>query len=108
MMSFNRTFSNSAGIAAILVTAAILIWLAPSGGGLMAEPKGIAGLPRAAGKSFVTLDAYLEHLKSLGAHDIPHYEKLPDGRYVQNLGRSASRTQTFYTREQLEKKFGFK
>lgn len=107
-MSPIRTFSKTMGIAAGIASATVLIWFAFSGGDLMAEPKGVSGLPRAAGKSFATLDAYLDHLKSLGAHDIPHYEKLPDGRYVQNLGRSASRTQTFYTREQLEKKFGFK
>ena len=45
--------------------------IGPSGMGLAGQS--VAGLPHADSKTFLTLEAYLQHLKSLAPIDVPHY-----------------------------------
>lgn len=69
---------------------------------------GVRGLPSSFGRSFATLDDYLEHLrKYAGTVDQPWYREVRPGVYelVTTL-RPAPPPET-YTREQLMRKFGF-
>lgn len=70
----------------------------------------IAGLPGANGRSFATLDAYLAHLRAYAATiDRPWYREVQPN--VFRLERGNLRTLTpppTFTREQLERKFGFR
>ena len=69
---------------------------------------GVRDLPSSFGRSFATLDEYLEHLRRYaGPIDQPWYRKIgPDAyEYVTSM-RPAPPPQT-YTREELMRKFGF-
>ena len=73
---------------------------------------GVSGLPSSFGRSFATLDEYLEHLRNYaGPIDQPWYREVRPGvyEYVTSLrleGASAARAKT-YTREELMREFGF-
>lgn len=76
----------------------------PSGGGNMT----VAGLPHAQGKTFPNLDAYLAHLRKMGAQDRPYYKEVEPGKYQLMSGRGSNRREPqYFTREQLLKKYGF-
>ena len=65
-------------------------------------------LPHARGKTFLTLDDYLEHLRKKGTMDIPYYELQPDGRYRLITGRGGNRVPpVYFKRSELMAKFGF-
>jgi len=69
---------------------------------------GVQGLPSSFGKSFTTLDDYLEHLRNYaGPIDLPWYRENRPGAYelVTSI-RPAPPAET-YTREQLMRKYGF-
>ena len=73
-----------------------------------AAPGGAVGdLPFADGQSFASLDQYLAHLRKLGASDIPFYEEVEPGVYQVMSGRAGLQPQR-YTREELERRFGFR
>lgn len=80
---------------------------APAKGSVIAGNEPEADLPFASGKSFATLDAYLEHLRELGTTDVPYYLKRADGRFVYIAGRVRPGPNDIYTREQLLERFGF-
>ena len=67
---------------------------------------GVAKLPYAQGRSFATLDAYLAHLKTLSAIDLPWWREISPGVYehVRHMPGAARETAT---REELMKRFGF-
>ena len=73
---------------------------------------GVRGLPSSFGRSFATLDEYLEHLRNYaGPIDQPWYRQVRPGvyEYVTSLRSeegSGSPAKT-YTREQLMRQFGF-
>ena len=69
---------------------------------------GVKGLPSSFGRSFATLDDYLEHLRNhAGTVDQPWYRKIgPDTYELVTSMRPAPPPQTF-TREELMRKFGF-
>jgi hypothetical protein len=64
-------------------------------------------LPYAQGRSFATLEEYLEFLKELGAMDIPYYEEQPDGRFVLVQRLRPGEQPKIFTREELAETFGF-
>ena len=68
------------------------------------------GLPGANGRSFATLDAYLAHLRAYAATiDRPWYREVQPNLF--RLERGNLRTLTpppTFTRDQLERKFGFR
>lgn len=64
--------------------------------------------PHAGGRSFADLDAYLAHLRVLGAQDIPYYHEVSPGRYRLESGRGTrNQPPVLATREELLRKFGF-
>lgn len=73
---------------------------------------GVRGLPSSFGRSFATLDEYLEHLRDYaGPVDQPWYRQVRPGvyEYVTSMrpeGASAAPAKT-YTREELMREFGF-
>ena len=69
---------------------------------------GVKGLPSSFGRSFATLDEYLEHLRRYaGPIDQPWYREVRPGVYeLVTTMRPAPASQT-YTREELMRKFGF-
>ena len=76
-----------------------------------AETAGIAGLPYASGRSFPTLDAYLAYLEKYAAPmDRPWYRQVRPGLYVRETGnmRPAPAAKKLFTREELERSFGFR
>ena len=82
-----------------------LVFLVPVAPGLAGE---VTGLPMAQGKTFATLDAYLEHRRTLGAMDLPWYRLEPDGRYRLMTGRGGRfAPPQYYTRAELARQFGF-
>jgi hypothetical protein len=68
---------------------------------------GVSGLPFSQGQSFATLDAYLAFLKKRGAYDVPWYREVRPGVYELVSRRGPGAQPQTYTREELEKKFGF-
>jgi len=69
---------------------------------------GVRDLPSSFGRSFATLDEYLEHLQRYaGPVDQPWYRQIRPGlyEYVTTI-RPAPEPQTF-TREELMRKYGF-
>jgi hypothetical protein len=69
---------------------------------------GVQGLPSSFGRSFATLDEYLEHLRRYaGPVDQPWYREVRPGvyEYVTSM-RPAPATKT-YTRAELMREFGF-
>lgn len=72
---------------------------------------GIAGLPDAHGRSFRTLDEYLAHLRAVAAPvDRPWYREVRPGVFRLETGnlRAAGVEPRTFTREQLERRFGFR
>lgn len=71
------------------------------------QDRAVEGLPFSQGRSFTSLDEYLAFRRSRGAYDVPWYREIRPGVYelVARLGPGAQ-PQTF-TREELERKFGF-
>ena len=69
---------------------------------------GVSGLPSSFGRSFATLDDYLEHLRRYaGPVDQPWYRKVgPDTYQLMTSMSPAPEPQTF-TREELMRKYGF-
>ena len=69
----------------------------------------IRGLPFARGRSFRTLDEYLAHLEVGGGIDLPWYREIRPGVYRLETGnyRGPEVEQRIFTREELERKFGF-
>lgn len=70
--------------------------------------EGVRGLPSSFGRSFATLDEYLEHLRRYaGPVDQPWYRKTgPDSYEMVTTMQPAPPPQT-YTRQELMRKFGF-
>jgi hypothetical protein len=71
---------------------------------------GVAGLPHARGRTFRSLDAYLAYLRDYAAPmDRPWYREVRPGVYQFETGnlRSDAPART-YTREELERRFGFR
>lgn len=70
--------------------------------------EGVKGLPSSFGKTFGSLDEYLEHLRNYaGPIDQPWYRQVRPGVYeLVTSMRPAPPTKTF-TREQLIREFGF-
>ena len=80
--------------------------IGPSGMGLAGQS--VAGLPHADSKTFLTLEAYLQHLKSLAPIDVPHYLEVSPGLYeLQPQYQAPGQKQPRFTRDELERKFGF-
>ena len=69
---------------------------------------GVQGLPSSFGKSFTTLDQYLEHLRNYaGPIDLPWYREIRPGVYELVTSISPAPAPQTYTREQLMAKYGF-
>lgn len=65
-------------------------------------------LPYANGKVFDTLEAYLEHLESLGPIGVPFYREVSPGRYVnQGSIRLGGQRPPTFSRQELARKYGF-
>lgn len=65
-------------------------------------------LPYANGKVFNNLEAYLEHLESLGPIGVPFYREVSPGRYVnQGSIRLGGQRSPTISRQELAKKYGF-
>ena len=68
----------------------------------------VSGLPMSQGKSFETLDEYLEHRRVLGHQDAPFYTEVEPGVYELWGGRKPPGvTPPRFTRRQLLEQFGF-
>lgn len=77
----------------------------------MAKPEtqaAVAGLPFAQGRTFTSLDDYLEYRKSRGPSDVPWYRQVKPGTYELVSRRGPGAERKLYTREELARKFGFK
>ena len=69
---------------------------------------GVKGLPSSFGRSFATLDEYLEHLRRYaGPIDQPWYREIRPGVYEYVTTMRPPRPAQTYTREELMRKFGF-
>jgi hypothetical protein len=68
----------------------------------------VAGLPFAQGRTFTSLDDYLEFRRSRGTSDVPWYREIKPGTYELISRRGPGAERKFYTREELARKFGFK
>ena len=71
------------------------------------QPPAVANLPFAQGRSFRSLDEYLEFRKARGAHDVPWYREIRPGLYELVSRRGPGAEPQTYTREELARKFGF-
>ena len=68
-----------------------------------------ADLPFGQGLSFATLDDYLAHLQRRGAYDVPWYREVGPGLYERVGGRRGpGQAAERYTRDELERKYGFR
>lgn len=68
----------------------------------------VTNLPYARGRSFGTLDEYLAFRRKGGAMDLPWYREVRPGLYRLETGNlRAPVPERFFTREELERKFGF-
>lgn len=67
----------------------------------------VANLPFAQGRSFASLDEYLEFRKARGAHDVPWYREIRPDLYELVSRRGPGTEAQTYTREELARKFGF-
>ena len=81
--------------------------MAPTPPATPASGAAVGDLPFADGQTFASLDQYLTHLRKLGASDIPYYEEVEPGVYQVMAGRAGLQPQR-YTREELERRFGFR
>ncbi len=69
---------------------------------------GVAGLPSSFGKSFATLDEYLEHLRNYaGPIDLPWHREVRPGVYEYVTSMRPAPAATTSTREQLMREYGF-
>jgi len=69
---------------------------------------GVRGLPSSFGRSFASLDDYLEHLRNYaGPIDQPWYREIRPGVYELVTTISPAPAPRTYTREQLMRQFGF-
>jgi hypothetical protein len=68
--------------------------------------EGIANLPYARGRTFLTLDEYLAHLEAQGAVDLPWWREIRPGVYERVTSKPDARHETA-TREELMRRFGF-
>lgn len=71
------------------------------------EQRTVADLPFAQGRSFASLDDYLEFRKSRGAYDVPWYRQIRPGVYELVSRRGPGAQPQTYTRAELAQKFGF-
>jgi hypothetical protein len=67
----------------------------------------VSGLPFSQGQSFSSLDDYLAFLQKRGAYDVPWYREVRPGVYELVSRRGPGARPQVFTREELEKKFGF-
>jgi hypothetical protein len=67
----------------------------------------VSGLPFSQGHSFASLDEYLAFLRKRGAYDVPWYREVRPGVYELVSRRGPGAQPQIFTREELEKKFGF-
>ena len=68
----------------------------------------VTNLPYARGRSFGTLDEYLAFRRKGGAMDLPWYREVRPGLYRLETGNlRAPVPERYFTREELERKFGF-
>ena len=74
-----------------------------------AEPQEtpVGNLPHARGQTFRTLDEYLAFLRKQGFIDKPWYREIRPGIYELQTSRAPAPERRIFTREELEKKFGF-
>lgn len=69
---------------------------------------GVQGLPSSFGKSFATLDQYLEHLRNYaGPVDLPWYREIKPGVYELVTTIRPAPPPELFTRAQLMQKYGF-
>ena len=68
---------------------------------------GVANLPFAQGRSFASLDEYLEFRERRGAYDVPWYRQVRPGVYQLVSRRAPGAEPQTYSREELARKFGF-
>lgn len=71
------------------------------------EQRPVAGLPFAQGRSFASLDDYLEFRKSRGAYDVPWYREIRPGVFELVSRRGPGAQPQIHTRAELARKFGF-
>jgi hypothetical protein len=68
---------------------------------------GVAKLPYARGKTFLTLDEYLAHLERQGAMDLPYWREVEPGVYQRITSRVPAGPPERATRAELLRRFGF-
>ena len=64
-------------------------------------------MPFAQSRSFATLDSYLAFLRECGCHDVPWYREIGPGGYELVSRRGPGAEPRTFTREELERRFGF-
>ena len=67
----------------------------------------VSRLPFSRGKTFCSLDEYLDHLEALGAVDLPWWREISPGVY-EHVKRMPEAEREIATREELMERFGFK
>jgi len=69
---------------------------------------GVKGLPSSFGRSFASLDEYLEHLRNhAGPIDLPWYREIRPGVYEYVTSMRPAPAAKTYTRQELMREFGF-
>lgn len=69
---------------------------------------GVHGLPSSFGRSFATLDEYLEHLRRYaGPVDLPWYREIAPGLYEYVTTTHPPPPPQTFTRQELMRKYGF-
>jgi hypothetical protein len=69
---------------------------------------GVRDLPSSFGRSFATLDEYLEHLRNYaGPADLPWYREIRAGVYEYVTTMRPPQPAKTFTREELMRKYGF-
>jgi hypothetical protein len=72
------------------------------------ETGGVRNLPSSFGRSFASLDEYLEHLRRYaGPVDQPWYREIRPGEYELVTTMTPAQPRRNYTRAQLMREFGF-
>jgi hypothetical protein len=98
-----RLAGNSAGAEQAAPTKEAAVDAEPNA----APGEGVAGLPFSHGKSFRTLDEYLEHLERYAAPiDQPWWREIRPGVY-EHVKRMPGAPREIATREELMRRFGF-
>lgn len=67
----------------------------------------VPNLPHARGKSFGSLDEYIEHLEKQGAIDLPYWRKLDPDSYIWVTSRVPAGPSERATRAELMRRYGF-